>query len=233
MGQRGEELVRESLKELSKKAEREIKNKVLRDMSTTALKKLAEPGVLVEGAGYLIDVGQSLRELLDGKITKGEFMRIVGEKGTAFVVSGTLSAIGAIAGSAAGPIGTWIGGAIGSMVGYFATNCLFGSVMRAFDEADLSRKRYEMIREFCEYSIRERKTQRIEFERSVKEFLGRRQEVIDRTLNDYEASMKADDIDGMSAALNELAKEFGGELQCKTFDEFDDFMSDPNSTFKL
>ena len=83
--------------------------------------------------------------------------------------------------------------------------------MKAFEEAELSRKRYEMIREFCEYSIRERKTQRIEFERSVKEFLGRRQEVIDRTLNDYEASMKADDIDGMSAALNELAKEFGGE----------------------
>ena len=51
------------------------------------------------------------------------------------------------------------------MIGYFATNCLFGSVMQAFEKAELSRKRYEMIHEFCEYQIREMKAQRKEFER--------------------------------------------------------------------
>lgn len=188
----------------------------------------------MQAAGYVIDVGKSLRQLFNGEITKGEFLRVVGEKGSAFVLSGTLSAIGAAAGSAAiGPLGAWIGGALGSMVGYFATNCLFGSVMRAFDEAELSRKRYEMIKEFCDYSIREMRAQRLEFERAAKEFLQHRQQVIDQSLNDFEASMKGDDVEGATSALNEIAKEFGGELQFRTLNEFDDFMSDPNSTFKL
>lgn len=70
--------------------------------------------------------------------------------------------------------------------------------MQAFEEAELSRKRYEAINAFCEESIREMEIQRLEFERNVAQFLSERQEVIDKivldtsllkengTLNDYE-----------------------------------------------
>ena len=223
----GAELAVEAIKSLTKTAEREIKNKFLRDVSTKALTKLADANTITQAAGYLIDVGQSFRQLYNGEITKDEFLRVVGEKGTAFVLTSVATAIGT---AAAGPM---IGAAIGSMVGYFATNCLFGSVMRAFDEAEMSRKRCEMIREFCDQSIREMRTQRQEFERAAKEFLQHSQAVIDQSLNDFEASMKGDDVEGASAALNEIAKDFGRELQFKTLDEFDDFMSDDDAVFKL
>ena len=119
------------------------------------------------------------------------------------------------------------------MIGYFATNCLFGSVIQAFEKAELSRKRYEMIHEFSEYQIREMKAQRKEFERKVAEFLKNRQEVIDTSLNQFEESILLKDFDKMSAALNGIAEEFGGSLQFKTFDEFDEFMSDDDSVLEL
>lgn len=223
----GAELAADALKELTKLAEKKIANEIARNVTTTALSKIANANTLIQGAGYLIDVGKSLKQLMDGEITKAQFMQIVGEKGTAFVVSSAFSAIGTMA------LGPGIGTMLGSMVGYFATNCLFGSVMQAFEEAEISRKRYEMIHEFCEYQIREMKAQREEFERKVAEFLQNRQEVIDNSLNKFEESVKHNDFDRMSAALNGIAEEFGGALQFKTFDEFDEFMSDDDTILEL
>lgn len=37
----------------------------------------------------------------------------------------------------------------------------------------------------------------------------------------------------MSGALNNIAEEFGGELQFKIKKEFEDFMKDKNALFKL
>lgn len=141
-------------------------------------------------------------------------MREVGQKGTGLIVSGVFATLGT---AVAGPVGT----AIGSAVGYFATNLFYGSVMQAFEEAEISRKRYEMIHAFCEESIIEMEIQRLEFERNVAQFLSDRQQVIDRGLKDFEASMQMNDMTGVSVTLNEIAMEFGVELQFKNRAEFD------------
>ena len=223
----GAELAAEAFKGLTKLAEKKIKNELAKNLTITALSKLANANALTQSAGYLIDVGTSLKLLMNGEISKAEFLRTVGEKGTAFVVSSAFTTLGTLIGGPA------FGMAIGSSIGYFATNCLFGSVLQAFDKAELSRKRYEMIHEFCEYQINEMKAQRLEFERKVAELLKNRQQVIDTSLNKFEESMKQNDFNSMSAALNDIAVEFGGELQFKTFDEFDEFMSDDNTTLEL
>lgn len=74
---------------------------------------------------------------------------------------------------------------------------------------------------------------RLEFERNVAQFLTDRQEVIDRGLRDFETSMQMNDMTGVSAALNEIAREFGGELQFKNRNEFDKLMLDDDSDFVL
>lgn len=222
----GAEVAAEAFKSLAKTAEKQIQNELTRNVTTAALTKLSNANTLIQGAGYLMDVGKSIKQLMDGEITKAQFMRVVGEKGTAFVSSSAFTLIGKLALGSAGV-------AIAPMIGYLATNCLYGAVLQAFEEAEMSRKRYEAIHEFCEYQIREMKKQREEFERKVAEFLKNRQEVIDDGLNQFEESVRHNDFDKMSAALNGIAEEFGGSLQFKTFDEFDEFMSDDDSVLEL
>lgn len=141
-------------------------------------------------AGIAYDIGKALKQLLDGEITEAEFLKIVGEKGTAVVVSGVYGTIGGSIGMLIGePLGATIGAAVGSAIGYFATSVIFASVLQAFDKAEMSRKRYEAVHEFCEYSIREMERQRLEFDAKVKEFLSDRQQVIDTSLDAYERAI--------------------------------------------
>jgi len=219
----GAEICAEAVKTLAQKAEKEIG----KGLVSNGLNKLANANTLMTAAGVAYDVGKALKQLMDGEITKAEFLQIVGEKGTAAVLSSVFTAVGTAVG---GPI---IGTVIGSAVGYFATSVLFSSVMQAFNEAEMSRKRYEAVHEFCEYSIREMERQRQQFERDVAQFLSNRQQVIDTNLDRYERAIKNNDFDAVSSALNEIAEEFGGELQFKTRKEFVYFMNDKNSVFEL
>lgn len=222
----GAEMATAAFKELSKLAEKEIQNKLLREGATSILGKLANSNALMQVADVAYDIGKSFKRWINGEISGTEFLQEIGQKGTGVIVSGVFATLGT---AVAGPIGT----AIGSAVGYFATNLLYGSVMQAFEEAEISRKRYEIIHAFCEESIREMEIQRLEFERKVAQFLSNRQAVIDKSLNDFDEAIRNDDMTAMSAALNEIAMEFGGELQFKNRAEFDKFMLDKNSVFVL
>ena len=222
----GAEIAAEAIKSLAKLAEKEIQNQIAKNAVTSTLNALANSNTLIQVAGAAIDIGKSLKSWIDGEISGTELLREIGQKGTGVIVSGVFATLGT---AVAGPIGT----AIGSAVGYFATNLLYGSVMQSFEEAELSRKRYEAIHAFCEESIREMEIQRQEFERNVAQFLSERQAVIDDSLNNFEAAMRKNDMTAVSAALNEIAMEFGGQLQFKNRDEFDKFMLDKDSVFVL
>ena len=219
----GAEICADAIKTLAEKAEKEIG----KGLVSGGLKKLSNANTVMNVAGVAYDIGKAFKQLMDGEITEAEFLRIVGEKGTAAVVSSAFATVGTMV---AGPI---VGTVIGSSLGYFATSVLFSSVLQAFDEAEMARKRYEAVHAFCEYSIREMERQRLEFEAKVKEFLSERQYVIDTNLDNYERAIKNKDSDAMSAALNNIAEEFGGELQFKTKKEFRTFMKDKNAVFKL
>ena len=228
--QQGSEIAAEAIKTLAKRAEKELQNTALKKLATNGLNALANSNTLMQFADTAYEVGKMLKKLMNGEISKAEFIQIIGEKGTAVVISSYTTMIGGVIG---GPIGAAIGGAIGSALSYFASSFIYGSFMKTFSEAEISRQRYEAIHAYCEYSIREMEKQRLEFESKVQEFLGARQEVIDTSLDKYEKNLSSGDFDGMSAALNGIAEEFGGRLQFRTFAEFDDFMSDKDSAFDL
>ena len=230
----GAELAAEALKALSERAEKEIQNEMLRNGSVTVLNKLADSKTLTNVAGTVYDIGTTFKKMLNGEISKAEFLRELGEKGTGAVVSGVYATFGTIIGTGiGGPLGGAIGGAIGSAVGYFANSLLYGSVLKAFEDAELARKRYETMHVFYEYYIDDMERQRQEFERKVAQFLSNRQRVITGSLNQFESALENNDFNSMSAALNSIAQEFNGKLQFPTFKEFDSFMTDKNSYFEL
>ena len=228
-----EELAKDAINELSKRAEKEIKNKFLRDTATSTLGKLANSNAMMKTAGLMIDIGKDFMRMLDGEISGKEFVISFVGRGMEFVVEGVGKIAEGIGNAFGGPMA---GAALSHAVKYVVSNLLnssIGKILQSFKEAEISRKRYEMIHAFCEESIREMEIQRQEFERNVAQFLSNRQQVIDRSLKDFEASMQMDDMTGVSAALNEIAMEFGGELQFKNRDEFDKFMLDKDSVFVL
>ena len=232
--QHGAELAVEALKALSERAEKEIENEMLRNGTVSVLKKLADSKTLTGVAGAVYDIGNSFKRLIKGEISKEEFLRELGENGTGAVVSGVYATCGTMIGTAiGGPLGGAIGGAIGSAVGYFANSLLYGSVLKAFEDAELARKRYETMHVFYEYYITEMERQRQEFESKVAQFLSNRQRVIDNSLEQFEYALESRDFDSMSAALNRIAQEFGGKLQFENFEVLDEKMSSGNFTFKL
>ena len=232
--QHGAELAVEALKALSERAEKEIKNEMLRNGTVNVLNKLADSKTLTGVAGAVYDMSGTFKRFLNGEISKAEFLRELGEKGTGAVVSGVYASFGTMIGTGiGGPLGGAIGGAIGSAVGYFANSLLYGSVLKAFEDAELAHKRYETMHVFYEYYINEMERQRQEFERKVTQFLSNRQQVIDSSLNQFESALENRDFDSMSAALSRIAHEFGGKSQFTTFEELDEKMSSGNFTFKL
>ena len=228
------ELAVEALKVLSERAEKEIKNEMFRNGIVTVLDQIANSKTLTGVAGAVYDISKTFGKLLNGEISKTEFLRELGEKGTGAVVSSVYATFGTMIGTGiGGPLGGAIGGSIGSAVGYFANSLLYGSVLKAFEDAEIARKRYETMHVFYEYYITEMERQRQEFERKVAQFLSNRQRVIGSSLNQFEFALENRDFDSMSAALNDIAQEFGGELQFKTRKEFNDAMNDENFVFKL
>ena len=111
----GAELAAETVKVI----EKEVEKRIGKGMISNGLGKLANSNTLMTVANVAYDIGKELKRLMNGEISKTEFLQIVGEKGTAAVVSSVFTAMGTMV---AGP---FIGAAIGSAVGYFATSVLF------------------------------------------------------------------------------------------------------------
>ena len=216
----GEEIAEKAFKSLAKEVEKRVGKNIL----SNTLKSNS----VITTAGAIYDVYDSFDKLMKGEITGTEFLNKFVDKGVDIVIQNAATMAGtAIGAFVGGPVGAVVGNIAGAIINYFASGFLNGVVnrIRYFRmEAKAARQRYEFIHAFCEHSIAMMKAQREEFERDVAQFLSNRQQVIDRSLNNYETALKYNDFDSMNDALNDIAEEFGGELTFKTFDEFDRFM---------
>ncbi len=222
----GDELIRETVKELSKQAEKRIRNELVKRTAVTTLQKLGNANAVINIAGTIYDIGSSVRLYAEGKITKAQLLRQIGEKGTGALVSAAFATVGTLA---LGPLG----GAIGSLLGCLATNMLFDSVLSAFDAADRSKERYRQIKAACEESIREMRAQRERFERVTRELFDYRAKVIHENLDAIEVSIRCGNSDAFCRSLDNISRAFGKELGYKNAAEFDAFMMDKNAVFKL
>ena len=226
----GAEIVADACKELAKRAEKEIANKTLREAATKGLGKLADANAVIQTAGAIYEVGKALNQLLDGEITKSEFLFVIGEKGTAFVVSSVFTVVGAGLG---GPVGAAIGGAIGSAISYFTTGFIYGSLMQAFSKAEMARQRYEQIHMYCEYAIAKLERERQEFLNVTTALFANREKVIKTNLTRYEAALKNNNVGEINEAFKNISNEFGFEYKAVTRGEVKRLITDKNAVLEL
>ena len=76
----GAELAEQGVKTLIRYTEKKVKNELARNVITGGLSKIANADMLMRGAGAIIDVGRSIKRLMNGEITKTEFLHEIGEK---------------------------------------------------------------------------------------------------------------------------------------------------------
>lgn len=213
----GAELAKEGIETITKEVAKRMGNQAAKEAVLAAGSKLANVNTITAVAGAVIDIGTSFKAYLDGKITKAQLLRQIGERGSAACVS-------SVWGIAGGMVGGPVGAAIGSMVGYMASSMLYGSVLQAFEDEEAARQRAAQTHAFCEAAIASMRRERAEFERQTQELFRKRDEAAHRCFEAMDKAILTNDFNKFSQGLNEIAKSFGKELQFTTFEEFDAFM---------
>lgn len=190
------------------------------------IRKLGNTGLPTAIVTSTIEIGSVIKAYAKGEITEGEAFTRLGKSG-----------VGSLAASWGGAIGTvlrkGIGGIVGSMVGYMISSAIYDTCLQVFVEADLAYENYLRTKELCEAARATMRQQRIEFEERVEAFLKNRETTFTKSIGLLMTSIEDVENDNYLVALEMIANEFGRELQFKSLDEFDDFMSNQDTTLIL
>ena len=192
------------------------KNEIIRKAGTTSFPAMAATSV--------VEISSVVKEYISGNINETEALTRLGKSGTGMVTS----AWGAMVGTAvAGPIGSMIG----SMVGYMISSSIYDTCLNIMRERDLVREEYERTHALCMEAIEAMRQQRREFEAKVQAMLDNRQKCMDTAIPAIMNSIDSDDTENFTRSIRSLAEAFNQQLQFKSFDEFDAFMSNTQDAF--
>lgn len=234
VSQEGAVIASEAINALATRVMKDVGNKQVKTMTANALAKYASAEAIAGTATTLITMGGTIKQFVNGEISKAELLTQLGEQGTAVCLAETYGAIGMALGSVGGPLGMAAGAAIGSMAGYIASNMMYGALLQAFKDAEMAKANYEKIHAYCEQVIRIRGERRRQFEIASKAFLERRQAVIDDSFATINAAFLANDYEAFGRGLEQIAVAFGGDLgEFKNMDTLKDAMSDESFVFEL
>jgi len=212
-----------------KLAQKTAETAITKALSETALKSLEYLGNNVGKVFFVAKgVGSALKRYAEGEIDGADFLLEIGQSGSDLI----MSTIGATVGSALIPVPV-VGAFIGSVVGHLISSVLYSTALEIFQGNKLVRERALEMQRLYEAARKEMRRQREEFEANVGMFLKRRDVALNNAFEKMSAAWKNDDINGYISGLDVLAREFGGELQFKTFEEFDEFMSDDSAVFEF
>ena len=192
------------------------KNDIVRKIGTTNF-----PAMVVTSA---LEITNIVKSYVAGEITEAEVLTRLGKSGTGSMAASYGAAVGTVLLPGVGTI-------VGSMVGYMISTSLYDSCLQIMKDADLAHEEYERTKALCEASRNVMRQQRIEFEERVNNLLANRQLVIDRSIKGIVCMMDSLDTENFTKSLAALAEEFGRQLQFRSYEEFDDFMSNGTEAF--
>lgn len=202
---------------------------VMHSSKSTILKRVGNTNLPAMVATAVVEVGSSLKKYLNAEISELELVEELGEKGTGMIGA----AIGGTIGSIIPGVGTIAGGIIGGVIGQAVSGVIYNQCMLALKSLRASEERRRIVERLAEDAIREMQS----YEKALKEFatkeLDRRDTVVRDILDAVDKSLMNGNINDFFSYMNSLGNEFGAEMQFNTFEEFNDFMLEEDSTFIL
>lgn len=199
---------------------------LMHNSNSEIVRKLGTTNLPIMIVTSTMEIGGVVKGYISGEITETEALTRLGKSGTGSLAASYGAAVGTI-------FMPGIDTAVGSMVGYMVSSMLYDSCLQILVEADLAYDNYMRTKELCTAACAAMEQQRKEFETQVQDLISNRQVAIDNSLFAIMNSIDSSDTDSLSAALSNLADSFGRDLQFKTLNEFDDFMTNSSDSFKF
>ncbi len=190
------------------------------------VKALSKSNVAITVAAGVIDIGASVYSFAQGEITSEELIERIGQTGTCTTCS-------LYAGAAGGTVFSPVGAVVGSMAGYLIAASIYQSATAIFQEAHLAEAEAERVIAMCNAACRIMKEQRGEFKRLFELNFKARCAEFDACFAAMDAGLNSNNYGLATQSLSNLAALFGKKLQFESFEEFDDFMLDSNSSLIL
>ncbi|WP_368646187.1 hypothetical protein AB4027_04710 [Alkalibacterium putridalgicola] len=177
-----------------------------------------------------------------GEIDEYQLLEELGEKGTGMVAASYGAAVGGVVGATIGTAilpgaGTAVlgtaGSFIGATLGSTMSSVLYKGTMEALEEEKLSFERRKVIEEISEQSVQAMNAYRESLIAYSNQVYSEREEVIRKSLDNLNHCILNNDVDSYFKTMNQLGNTFGVKLQFDSFEEFDEFMTDKDTIFKL
>ena len=194
--------------------------------SKLGVKALGKSNVAITVAAGVIDIGASVYSFAQREITSEELIERIGQTGTCTTYS---LYVGAAGGAVFGPVGA----VVGSMAGYLISASIYQSATAIFTEARLAKAEAERVIAMCNVACQIMKEQREEFKRLFELNFKARCAEFDACFAAMDAGLNSNNYGLATQSLSNLAALFGKKLQFESFEEFDDFMLDANSSLIL
>ncbi|MEG1550801.1 MAG: hypothetical protein RR355_00860 [Oscillospiraceae bacterium] len=193
--------------------------------TTQALAKTNLPSTVVMVA---ISATKTMNSYFKGDINGVQCFEQLGEQGTGMISSALFAAIG----QTFIPI-PFVGGLIGSMIGYAISSASYGIFLSFLKEAKLAKEERLQIEKACAEHIKLIKEYRIEMEQIIQEYFVTHIEIFHKSFENIKDALKIGNIDGFIDSTNNITKKLGGTVLFETQKECDDLMLDNNSTIKI
>lgn len=197
---------------------------VLKNGSSEVLKKIGSSNYVGQIISVSLILCQSISKYVNGEINGEEFFKEIGEKGVG-LVSG---AIGAIIGQAVIPI-PYVGVFIGSMI--ISTACM--GLYRTYSSLNEHQKKLKRVSSIASQALAEMSRQRAVLQDMIGEQFANWDEQFHLGFEEIFDATMVNDVNGISSGLDRILNVFGGAVQFKTFDEFDEFFMNEDATFSF
>lgn len=204
-----------------------------------ALKKGGPAGAI---AAATLEVGRTVYDLAKGKATPGQAAEALGETGCCMVAGVYVGGAAATAFSNIGVIPLTVAGIsaplsipviIASTAACITVSLTYQTCIQIFKTARLEQEEAERVMALAAAAEAELIAQREEFEKAAEDYFQDRQRTFGNAFAIVGQGMGAGDIVTTITGLSRLAESVGGSLRFAGFEEFEQFMGDPETVLVL
>lgn len=185
-------------------------------------------GVATNNVGKIVTVAKtvttSVNQFINGELTAEDFFLQLGQAGSDIA----FSSVGTVIGTAiAGPVGGFLGG----LAGYLVSSIFYSTISSAIDRAKMARERYLILSEISQAAIKRMQEERQILERNAQECFKKLDMNMDYAFKIIDEALLDSNTEKFVNGMNLILKQFGGEAQFNSFNEFKEIMEDDSVPF--